>query len=82
MIDSNTRAPIAPAILRLPDVLRMVGLSRPTVYRMVKAGTFPAQVRLSTAAVGWLRSEVEQWIMARRHGGSMPTQGLTPALAA
>lgn len=73
---------IAPAILRLRDVTHMVGLSRPTVYRMVKAGTFPAQVQLSTAAVGWLRSEVEQWITQRTRRSSMPASGLTLVSAA
>lgn len=54
-----------PTILRLPDVLRMVGLSRPHVYRMIRAGEFPQQVRLSPGAVGWLRSEVEGWLAGR-----------------
>jgi len=82
MIDNATNTTVAPAILRLRDVLHMVGLSRPTVYRMVRAGTFPAQVQLSTAAVGWLRSEVEQWITQRVRRGSMPGAGLTLATAA
>ncbi|WP_369930046.1 helix-turn-helix transcriptional regulator [Xanthomonas sp. NCPPB 2632] len=54
-----------PTILRLPDVLATIGLSRPTLYRMVQAKTFPAQIRLGTASVGWLRAEVEQWINDR-----------------
>jgi predicted DNA-binding transcriptional regulator AlpA len=32
---------------------------------MVQAKTFPAQIRLGTASVGWLRAEVEQWINDR-----------------
>jgi prophage regulatory protein len=74
MIDSTT---IAPSLIRMPDVLRMVSLSRPTVYRMIKAGTFPAPVQLSVSAVGWIRAEVEQWIAGRPRRGSMPKQGLT-----
>lgn len=54
-----------PAILRLPEVLRMVGLSRPSIYRMMKAGAFPAQVQLSPGAVGWLGSEVVGWLAGR-----------------
>jgi prophage regulatory protein len=80
MTDNTTNLP---AIIRLPEVLRMVGLSRPSVYRLVKAGAFPQQVKLSTAAVGWLRSEVERWIAekvkARR--SSMPEVGLEPLAA-
>ena len=59
----NTR--VMPAVLRLPDVIHMVGMSRPSVYRMVKAGTFPQQVTLSPGTVGWIRSEVEAWLEKR-----------------
>lgn len=55
----------APAILRLPDVLRTVGMSRQSVYRMIKAGTFPRQVPLMAHAVGWLRVEIEAWVEGR-----------------
>lgn len=51
-----------PVIIRLPEVSRMIGLSRASIYRMVKAGTFPASVPLGEVAVGWLRAEVEGWI--------------------
>jgi len=72
------------AIIRLPELLATVGLSRPSVYRMMKAGAFPQQVKLGTAAVGWLRAEVEQWIAERVRARpvSMPEQGLESTLAA
>jgi len=54
-----------PIIIRLPEVTRMIGLSRASIYRMVKLGKFPASVPLGELAVGWLRSEVEQWIAER-----------------
>ena len=54
-----------PVIIRLPEVSRMIGLSRATIYRMVAAKTFPAGVPLGIAAVGWVREEVEKWIEAR-----------------
>lgn len=74
----NTNTPKLPTIIRLPEVVQTVGLSRPSVYRMMRAGTFPQQVKLGAAAVGWLRAEVEQWIndKAQARPGSMPGQGL------
>jgi len=51
-----------PIIIRMREVLRMVGLSRATIYKRIKQGTFPAAVPLGDVAVGWLRAEVEQWI--------------------
>ncbi len=55
----------APIIIRMREVLRMVGLSRSTIYKRMDKGTFPAAVPLGEVAVGWLRSEVEQWITER-----------------
>ncbi|MGN6383169.1 MAG: helix-turn-helix transcriptional regulator [Dyella sp.] len=80
----NETGPRLPAIIRRPELLEAIGLSRPTVYRMMKAGTFPQQVRLGAAAVGWLRAEVEQWIAerARARATSMPEQGLESEQAA
>ena len=52
-------------ILRLPEVLAMTGLSRTTLWRRVKAGDFPARVRLGgrrSRAVGWRRADVERWL--------------------
>jgi prophage regulatory protein len=55
----------APAILRMREVTRVTGLSRASIYRMVKAGLFPGSVPLGVAAVGWMRSDVERWIGER-----------------
>jgi prophage regulatory protein len=52
-------------IFRIDDVLNRTGLSRPTVYRQVRAGTFPAPVKLSPRAVGWRSDEIEEWIEGR-----------------
>jgi prophage regulatory protein len=54
-----------PQMLRLPAVLRMTGLSRSTVYRMVAEHTFPAPVKLAKRAVGWRYDDVWQWTAAR-----------------
>ena len=50
------------AILRIADVRAATGLSRATVWRMVKAGTFPAPVALGKRAIGWRREAVESWV--------------------
>ena len=53
---------MATAILRLPNVKSRTGLSRSTIYLRVKAGTFPAPRSLGTRAVGWIESEIQQWL--------------------
>ena len=35
------------------------------IARMEKAGHFPKRVRLSQGRVGWIESEVDDWLKAR-----------------
>ena len=51
--------------IRLPEVLARTGLSPATIYRQIKAGRFPVQVTLGIRAVGWIESEIDDWIEAR-----------------
>ena len=53
------------SILRLPEVKARVGLSRSAIYLAVSRDEFPQPVRLGARAVGWLESEIEEWIQAR-----------------
>ena len=41
------------------------GLSRSTVYRRLAEGAFPNPVQLGARAVGWVESEVDEWIRQR-----------------
>jgi prophage regulatory protein len=49
-------------ILRLPTVKARTGLSRSTLYLKVSRGEFPGPISLGPRAVGWLESDVSQWI--------------------
>lgn len=51
-------------LLRRPEVERLTGLSRPTIYRQIKAGQFPRPRRIGVQAVAWLASEIEAWRQA------------------
>lgn len=52
-------------LVRRRQVEQLVQLSRSTIYAGVKAGTFPAPVRLGIRAVAWRLFEVEAWVEAR-----------------
>ena len=54
-----------PAILRRPQVEHRTGLSRSTLYQYIQDGHFPQPLQLGPRAVGWLESEVSEWIAAR-----------------
>jgi len=51
-------------ILRLRSVTSRTGLSKSSIYAMVRLGKFPAQVSLGAGAraVGWVESHVDQWL--------------------
>ena len=52
-------------LLRLPEVKAMTGLSKSSLYALIREGTFPAPVRLGPRAVAWVKSEVRQWAVER-----------------
>ncbi|WP_206241674.1 helix-turn-helix transcriptional regulator [Novosphingobium terrae] len=56
-------SPVQPdRYLRLGAVLDRTGLGRSTIYRKIKEGTFPSQVRISTRCAGWLESAINDWL--------------------
>ncbi len=55
----------AHSIVRRKVVEARTGLSRSTIYQRVKDGTFPPPISLGSKAVGWLQSEIEDWIAER-----------------
>jgi prophage regulatory protein len=52
-------------ILRLPAVTARVGVSSTSIWRWYRAGRFPKPRRLGAGSVGWLASEVDEWIQSR-----------------
>ncbi|WP_089646859.1 helix-turn-helix transcriptional regulator [Escherichia coli] len=68
---SCANIPDSPRILRLKDVMKKMGISRSTIYDWLNPksprydGTFPKQKRLGKQSVGWLESELNEWVMRR-----------------
>jgi prophage regulatory protein len=52
-------------ILRLPAVMANIGLSRSSIYLRIAEGTFPKPVSLGARAVGWLESDIQEWLRQR-----------------
>ena len=53
-----------PRLIRLPEVMRRTGLSRPTIYRSMSAGDFPKSARFGGAAL-WAAHEIDRWVRDR-----------------
>jgi prophage regulatory protein len=55
------------SFLRLPEVKAVTGLSKTSVYELIRGKSFPAPVRLGPRAVAWVKSEIRQWAVQRVH---------------
>jgi len=53
------------AFIRLPEVKAVTGLSKTTIYELIRVKDFPAPVRLGPRVVAWVKSEVRQWAVGR-----------------
>lgn len=49
-------------LIRLPEVLKRVGLSRARMYGLINTGRFPKQVRIGLRSVAFIESEIEAWM--------------------
>ncbi|AYJ85323.1 AlpA family phage regulatory protein (plasmid) [Sphingomonas paeninsulae] len=48
--------------MRLPEVMRVTGMCRSTIYAKMADGAFPAQVKLSINCVAWRGSDISGWM--------------------
>lgn len=62
------------ALLRLPEVKTRTGLSRSEIYRRESLGEFPKRVKLGARSVGWVSSEIQEFIEARIRESRAPAK--------
>ena len=60
---NNSRSVIT--VLRRKQVEARTGLSRSTIYDGMKEGIFPKSIQLGARSVGWIESEIDDWLAAR-----------------
>jgi len=58
-MEPNTR------LLKIGEVIRRTAKGRSTIYRAVRAGTFPPPTKIGPRASAWAEPEVQAWIAAR-----------------
>lgn len=52
----------ADGLIRVAEVATLTGLSKSTIYRLMKVNKFPSPSRISTRIISWKRAEVEAWL--------------------
>jgi prophage regulatory protein len=52
---------IADYLLPRKTVEKLAGLSRASIYRLIKAGKFPRPVSIGTGSVRWKQSDIIAW---------------------
>lgn len=52
-------------LIRPNKLAELLDISIPTLYRMINEGELPPKVAISKRAVGWKRSQIEDWIEKR-----------------
>ncbi len=52
-------------VLRLPEVLKICGLSRSSIYALIDKGEFPGGFLIGPNARAWLQSDVQAWLQSR-----------------
>jgi prophage regulatory protein len=51
-----------PKLVRLDTVLEMTTLSVSTIYRLMKKGQFPRQIKISERSTRWVLDEIFEWM--------------------
>lgn len=49
-------------IYRFPEVMKLTGLSRSSIYLAVSKEEFPKPIKIGRRAVGWPNDVIEKWV--------------------
>ena len=52
-------------LLKRREVEEITGLSRSSIYRLMREGQFPRPVKVGPAAVRWRESDIMSWLDSR-----------------
>ena len=52
-------------ILRMPEVMKKLGASRSTIYRLMADENFPRSIKVTRRNIGWRLNDIENWLDTR-----------------
>ena len=59
-------------ILSRPEIMKLLGVSDVTLWRMTREGRFPKPIRIGTRRIGWPEEIVQAWIEERVEEANSP----------
>jgi prophage regulatory protein len=59
---TGAHGPPRTRLLRLPEVIGRVGMSRSTIYQRMSEGRFPKSRSLGPKCAVWIEAEIDGWI--------------------
>ena len=48
-------------IYRFPDVIKLTGLSRSSIYLAISKEQFPKPIKIGKRSIGWSEDSISQW---------------------
>lgn len=51
-------------LLKLPEVIKLTGVSKSAILRKENAGEFPKRIKLGARSVAWSETEINAWVQA------------------
>ena len=67
--EATASRPSADGFLRVDEVLRLIKVSRSTLYRWSRHGHFPRPVQLGPGVIGYREHDVVRWLAERTSKG-------------
>jgi len=53
--------------IKLAQVKELTAFSSATIYRLIKIGEFPKQIKLAKRSSGWLQDEIYNWLEEKKN---------------
>ena len=58
-------------LIRPKHLSEKLGVSIPTLYRLMKKPEFPDKIRISSQAIGFRESEISEWMESQKEPSNM-----------
>lgn len=58
-------------IIAKKEVIHLTGLSKSTIYLYIQKGKFPPPIQIGFRRVGWIESEVGEWLQNKIEQGRL-----------